>query len=84
MRGISKTRAPQILAGAIVAETTMTTLNLGSVDICPWAVREGVICRRMAMTPLLVAEDLNDILQTRPEPCRPVVIESPGPPLTVH
>lgn len=45
--GISEGRAHQILAGALVAEAVMETLGLDSVEICPWALREGVILRRL-------------------------------------
>lgn len=44
--GFSRTRARQMLAGAIVADTAMTALNLRYVDICPWALREGVLLDR--------------------------------------
>ncbi len=43
--GISATRAPQIVAGAIVARTVMDLLNISQLEICPWALREGVILR---------------------------------------
>lgn len=62
LRGISKSRAAQILAGAIVADAAMTVLDLESVDVCPWAVREGVICHRMATLPILATDDLNDLI----------------------
>ncbi|HEU5157303.1 MAG TPA: Ppx/GppA family phosphatase [Streptosporangiaceae bacterium] len=42
-RGVSKTRARQILAGAIVATDAMHALGLQHVDICPWALREGIL-----------------------------------------
>ena len=45
--GVSATRAHQLLAGAVVAEVTMKVLGLGVVQICPWALREGVILRRL-------------------------------------
>ncbi|MEJ7770340.1 MAG: Ppx/GppA phosphatase family protein [Geodermatophilaceae bacterium] len=45
--GVSGTRAHQLLAGAVVAEVTMRMLGLGAVQICPWALREGVILRRL-------------------------------------
>jgi exopolyphosphatase / guanosine-5'-triphosphate,3'-diphosphate pyrophosphatase len=49
-RGISKTRAHQILAGAIVAADTMRALGLARVDICPWALREGILqCEQDAL-----------------------------------
>ncbi len=41
--GVSFTRAPQLLAGAIIAEALLDLLDLESVAICPWALREGVI-----------------------------------------
>jgi exopolyphosphatase/guanosine-5'-triphosphate,3'-diphosphate pyrophosphatase len=47
MDGVSAARAHQLLAGAIVAEATMRRLGLDRVDICPWALREGVILRRL-------------------------------------
>jgi exopolyphosphatase / guanosine-5'-triphosphate,3'-diphosphate pyrophosphatase len=43
LRGVSKSRAHQILAGAIVAADTMRALGLHHVDICPWALREGIL-----------------------------------------
>lgn len=45
--GVSGTRSQQLLAGAVVAEVAMKMLGLGAVQICPWALREGVILRRL-------------------------------------
>jgi len=45
--GVSAGRAPQMLAGAIVAEAVMDLLGVEQLDICPWALREGVILRRL-------------------------------------
>jgi exopolyphosphatase/guanosine-5'-triphosphate,3'-diphosphate pyrophosphatase len=45
--GVSPGRAHQILAGAVVAEVTMRMLGIDEVEICPWALREGVILRRL-------------------------------------
>ena len=45
--GVSPGRAPQLLAGAIVAEAAMDLLGVDELDICPWALREGVILRRI-------------------------------------
>jgi exopolyphosphatase/guanosine-5'-triphosphate,3'-diphosphate pyrophosphatase len=45
--GVSTSRAHQLLAGAVVAEATMRRLHLDELDICPWALREGVILRRL-------------------------------------
>lgn len=45
--GVSTGRAGQLLAGAIVAEAAMDLLAVDELDVCPWALREGVILRRM-------------------------------------
>lgn len=45
--GVSTSRAPQLLAGALVAEASMDLLELDRLEICPWALREGVILRRL-------------------------------------
>lgn len=47
LEGVSASRAHQLLAGAVVAEATMRRLELSDVDVCPWALREGVILRRL-------------------------------------
>jgi exopolyphosphatase/guanosine-5'-triphosphate,3'-diphosphate pyrophosphatase len=44
--GVSIRRAPQLLAGAIVAAATMSLLEIDALQICPWALREGVILTR--------------------------------------
>ena len=45
--GVSHGRAPQLLAGAIVADAAMDLFGLAELEICPWALREGVILRRL-------------------------------------
>jgi exopolyphosphatase/guanosine-5'-triphosphate,3'-diphosphate pyrophosphatase len=45
--GVSRLRAPQLAAGAIVADAAMDLFALAEIEICPWALREGVILRRM-------------------------------------
>jgi exopolyphosphatase/guanosine-5'-triphosphate,3'-diphosphate pyrophosphatase len=45
--GVSESRAPQLLAGAIVAEAALDLLGIEEVEIGPWALREGVILRRL-------------------------------------
>ena len=45
--GVSVSRAPQLLAGALVAEAAMDLLGVEEVRICPWALREGIILRRL-------------------------------------
>ncbi|HYO37235.1 MAG TPA: Ppx/GppA phosphatase family protein [Geodermatophilus sp.] len=47
LRGVSPDRAHQVPAGAVVAQAAMHALDLPSVRICPWALREGVILRRL-------------------------------------
>ena len=45
--GVSADRALQLLAGAVVAHEVMLACDLEQVSICPWALREGVILRRL-------------------------------------
>ena len=45
--GVSAGRARQLLAGAVVAVAAMDLLGVERLDICPWALREGVILRRL-------------------------------------
>jgi exopolyphosphatase/guanosine-5'-triphosphate,3'-diphosphate pyrophosphatase len=45
--GVSEGRAGQLLAGAIVAQETMDLLHVDMFEICPWALREGIILRRL-------------------------------------
>jgi exopolyphosphatase/guanosine-5'-triphosphate,3'-diphosphate pyrophosphatase len=45
--GVSASRAPQLLAGAVVAAAVMRRLGVDQLEICPWALREGVILRRL-------------------------------------
>lgn len=43
--GVSKSRARQIVAGALVAEGVMRKLAIDSLEICPWALREGIVLK---------------------------------------
>ncbi|GAB7044379.1 MULTISPECIES: Ppx/GppA family phosphatase [Catenuloplanes] len=45
--GISAPRARQSLAGALVAHTMLDMFGLDEVTICPWALREGILLRRV-------------------------------------
>lgn len=45
--GVSPNRAHQLLAGAVVAEGAMRMLGVEELSVCPWALREGVIMRRL-------------------------------------
>ena len=47
--GVSTGRAPQLAAGAIVADAAMDIFDLPELEVCPWALREGVILRRLDM-----------------------------------
>jgi len=49
--GVSEGRAPQLLAGALVAEAAMDLFEVDVLEICPWALREGVILRRLDHLP---------------------------------
>ncbi|MET7701322.1 MULTISPECIES: Ppx/GppA family phosphatase [unclassified Streptomyces] len=45
--GVSEGRAGQLLAGALVAEGALDLFGVETLEICPWALREGVILRRL-------------------------------------
>jgi exopolyphosphatase/guanosine-5'-triphosphate,3'-diphosphate pyrophosphatase len=45
--GVSTARAHQTLAGAVVAAAAMDALDVDVLELCPWALREGVILRRL-------------------------------------
>lgn len=71
--GVSPPRARQLLAGALVAKLTMNALDISTVDVCPWALREGIMLH---------------YLQTNQEPhppptvhdIRPIVADPPPSP----
>ena len=48
--GVSANRARQIVAGAYVTESVMHNLDLRELEICPWALREGVVLKWMDWT----------------------------------
>jgi exopolyphosphatase/guanosine-5'-triphosphate,3'-diphosphate pyrophosphatase len=45
--GVSPSRAQQIVAGGIVALAVMDRLDVDEAEICPWALREGIVLRRL-------------------------------------
>jgi len=45
--GVSSSRTHQIVPGALVAEAAMDIFGLSELEICPWALREGVILERI-------------------------------------
>jgi exopolyphosphatase / guanosine-5'-triphosphate,3'-diphosphate pyrophosphatase len=45
--GVSPSRSHQVVPGALVAEAVMDIFELSALEICPWALREGVILERL-------------------------------------
>jgi exopolyphosphatase/guanosine-5'-triphosphate,3'-diphosphate pyrophosphatase len=45
--GVSTDRAHQVVAGAFVATAVMDIFDLHELEICPWALREGIILDRL-------------------------------------
>ncbi len=45
--GVSTSRAHQVVAGALVADAVMDIYDLPELEICPWALREGIILERL-------------------------------------
>ena len=45
--GVSENRASQIVAGSLVAESVMRNLDIKELEVCPWALREGVVLKWM-------------------------------------
>lgn len=45
--GVSAARAHQLLAGGLVAEAVMDLFDIEELEICPWALREGVILQKL-------------------------------------
>ena len=54
--GVSASRVAQLPAGAIVADAALDLLAVDQLELCPWALREGVILRRLDM----LAQGLED------------------------
>ena len=48
--GVSANRARQIVAGAFVTESVMRNLDLDNLEICPWALREGIVLKYLDWT----------------------------------
>ncbi|MGA9749189.1 MAG: Ppx/GppA phosphatase family protein [Nocardioides sp.] len=45
--GVSPSRSHQVVAGALVADAVMDIFDLDELEICPWALREGIILERL-------------------------------------
>jgi exopolyphosphatase / guanosine-5'-triphosphate,3'-diphosphate pyrophosphatase len=50
--GVSASRVAQLPAGALVADAILDLLDIDQLELCPWALREGVILRRLDMLAL--------------------------------
>ncbi len=55
--GVSASRVAQLPAGAIVADAALDLLGADQLELCPWALREGVILRRLDMLALGLEDD---------------------------
>jgi exopolyphosphatase / guanosine-5'-triphosphate,3'-diphosphate pyrophosphatase len=49
--GVSPSRASQLLAAALVAAEALDLLGVTQLEICPWALREGLILRKLDHLP---------------------------------
>lgn len=47
LEGVGSSRSHQLVGGALVAQAAMRALSLHELEICPWALREGLILRRL-------------------------------------
>lgn len=47
LEGVSEDRSGQLAAGAAVALAALDAVGADRVDVCPWALREGVILQRL-------------------------------------
>ncbi|MEH0547562.1 hypothetical protein QA802_32110 [Streptomyces sp. B21-105] len=55
--GISRHRAGQSLAGALIAQALMEACGAESVEICPWSTREGLLLEHLGVTPAVAGVD---------------------------
>jgi exopolyphosphatase / guanosine-5'-triphosphate,3'-diphosphate pyrophosphatase len=73
LKGVSRSRARYILAGAIVADEIMAALGVSRLEICPWALREGIALRRLQRLEADAgrANHIEDLVRTLPadSPC---------------
>jgi exopolyphosphatase/guanosine-5'-triphosphate,3'-diphosphate pyrophosphatase len=66
LEGVSASRAHQLVAGALVIQATMHALDVDEIDLCPWALREGVILRKLDWLDWLDGIDRTAQLTRRP------------------
>ena len=66
LSGVSPSRRHQIVPGALVAEGCMDTFGLTELEICPWALREGVILERLDQLSVLGGDRVDQGTRERP------------------
>lgn len=66
LEGVSASRSHQLVAGALVVQATMHALGVDKMDLCPWALREGVILRRLDWLDRMDQTDRTAQLERRP------------------
>jgi exopolyphosphatase / guanosine-5'-triphosphate,3'-diphosphate pyrophosphatase len=66
LEGVSASRSHQLVAGALVVQATMRALAVEEMDLCPWALREGVILRKLDWLDWLDGIDRTAQLTRRP------------------
>ncbi|MGH3767371.1 MAG: hypothetical protein ACRDS0_29830 [Pseudonocardiaceae bacterium] len=66
LEGVSASRSHQLVAGALVVQATMRALGVEEMDLCPWALREGVILRKLDWLDWLDGIDRTAQLTRRP------------------
>lgn len=66
LEGVSASRSHQLVAGALVIQATMQALQVEEIDLCPWALREGVILRKLDWLEWLDGIDRTAQLTRRP------------------
>ncbi|WP_235737462.1 Ppx/GppA phosphatase family protein [Nocardioides alcanivorans] len=70
--GVSASRAHQVLPGALVAEAVLDIFDLPALEVCPWALREGVILERFDQLSVLDVDGDGVRDLSRPETSRGV------------
>jgi exopolyphosphatase/guanosine-5'-triphosphate,3'-diphosphate pyrophosphatase len=66
LEGVNASRSHQLIAGALVVQATMRVLEVEEMDLCPWALREGVILRKLDWLDWLDGIDRTAQLTRRP------------------
>ena len=61
-------RSHQLLAGAMVADAVMDLFDLPALEVCPWALREGVILSRLDQIGVRLVDDQVGVLLVPVDP----------------